>query len=431
MHTMKYSNIEFDVNIPEEQIACELESNVVDLPQRTVKEHIEYALDNPIGAGDISTVVKKGDKVAIIISDITRKWQAIPTYLPILVDRINKCGVSDEDILVISACGTHRRQTDEEHKELLGEDLFKRLKIIDHQCDKKEDLVYMGETSRKTPVWLNKYAIEADKIILTGGVVYHLLAGYGGGRKSIVPGIAGKETININHSNALNPGFGNGTNPNACAGNLSKSNPFHDDLEEAAAMAKPAYLLNVVANSDQQIIAAFAGDWIEAHKAATKLVDSIDGVYVKERTPLVIASAGGFPKDINLYQSSKVLSNAKIMIAEGGTMILLTECSEGFGNDDCEDQITKFDNMEDREKALRADFSIGGFVGYDFTETAEKYNMILVTSIPQEKFSKTKIHAVKTLDEALEVAKKLNGGSIDDMKVALLPHGANTLPKYR
>ena len=112
-------------------------------------------------------------------------------------------------------------------------------------------------------------------------------------------------------------------------------------------------------------------------------------------------------------------------------MIILSECGEGFGDQDCEDQLTKFDNMEEREKALRADFSIGGFVGYDFAETAEKYNMILVTSIPKEKFSKTKIHAVKTLDEALEVAKKLNGGSIDDMKVALLPHGANTLPKYR
>ena len=431
MHSMKYSSIEFEVNIPETQIACELESNVVDLPQRSVKEHIEYALDNPIGAGDISTVVQKGDKVAIIISDVTRKWQAIPTYLPILVDRLNKCGIADEDIIVISACGTHRRQTDEEHKELLGEDLFKRLKIVDHQCEDKENLVYMGETSRKTPVWLNRYAIEADKIILTGGVVYHFLAGYGGGRKSLVPGIAGKETINTNHCNALNPGFGNGTNENACSGNLSKSNPFHDDLEEAAAMAKPAYLLNVVANSDQEIIAAFAGDWIKAHKAATELVDSIDGVYVDERAVLVIASAGGFPKDINLYQTSKTLSNSKIMIADGGTMIILSECSEGFGNQDCEDQIVKFTNMEDREKALRADFSIGGFVGYDFADTAERYNMILVTEIPAEKFKNTKIHVVKTLDEALRVAKELNGNSIDDMKVALLPHGANTLPKYR
>ena len=119
------------------------------------------------------------------------------------------------------------------------------------------------------------------------------------------------------------------------------------------------------------------------------------------------------------------------MISEGGTMIILSECGEGFGDKDCADQLTKFENMEEREKALRADFSIGGFVGYDFAETAEKCNMILVTSIPQEKLSKTKIHAVKTLDEALELAKKLNGGSIDDMKVALLPHGANTLPKYR
>ncbi len=431
MHTMKYSNIEFDVNIKEEQIACELESNVVELPKRTVKEHIEYALDNPIGAGKLSTVVKKGDTVAIIISDVTRKWQAISTYLPILVDRLNSCGVADEDIIVISACGTHREQTEEEHKALVGEDLYKRLKIIDHKCEDKENLVFMGTTSRNTPVWLNKHAIDADKIILTGGVVYHFLAGYGGGRKSLVPGIAGKETINTNHCNALNPGFGQGANANACSGNLSKTNPFHDDLEEAAAMAKPAYLLNVVANSNQEIIAAFAGDWIKAHKAATELVDSIDGVYVDERTPLVIASAGGYPKDINLYQTSKTLANSKSMIAEGGTMIILSECGEGFGDKDCEEQLTKFENMEEREKALRADFSIGGFVGYDFAETAEKYNMILVTSIPQEKLSKTKIHAVKTLDEALELAKKLNGGSIDNMKTALLPHGANTLPKYR
>ena len=110
-------------------------------------------------------------------------------------------------------------------KELLGEDLFKRLKIVDHQCEDKENLVYMGETSRKTPVWLNRYAIEADKIILTGGVVYHFLAGYGGGRKSLVPGIAGKETINTNHCNALNPGFGEGINENVYSGNLSKSPP--------------------------------------------------------------------------------------------------------------------------------------------------------------------------------------------------------------
>ena len=116
MHFMKYSNIEFEVNIPETQIICELESNVVDIPQKSVEEHIEYALDNPIGAGDISTVVKKGDKVAIIVSDITRKWQSMSTYLPILVDRLNKCGIEDEDIIVVSACGTHRRQTDEEHK---------------------------------------------------------------------------------------------------------------------------------------------------------------------------------------------------------------------------------------------------------------------------------------------------------------------------
>ncbi len=428
MESMKYSDTEFAVSLDPGQVVAEVHANAVNLPKRTVREHIEYALDHPIGAGPIEEAVKPGEKVCIIISDTTRRWQQPSTYLPVLVERLNKAGIPDEDMLILCATGTHRKQTEEEHISLVGEDLYRRIRFIDHQCDDKEHLTYMGTTSRGTPVWLDSYAMACDKIILTGGVVYHFLAGFGGGRKSIVPGIAGRETINTNHNNALNKGLGSGSNPRACNGNMTDSNPFHSDLMECAAFAKPAYLLNVVVDDNYQIVGAFAGDWRAAHAAATKLVQQLDGVPIPRRTQLVIASAGGYPKDINLYQTSKTLSNALAAVAPGGTMILLSECREGFGDPDCEAQICNYDTMADREKDLRANFSIGGFVGFLFAETSENYHLILVTDLPRERFARTKIQVARTLDEALALAAACNGGSLDGVETTLMPHGGSTFP---
>lgn len=428
MEPMKYSDTEFTVSLDPQQVVAEVHANKVELPQRTVREHIEYALDHPIGAGPIEEAVQAGDKVCIIISDVTRRWQQPSTYLPILVERLNRAGIPDENILILCATGTHRRQTEEEHISLVGEDLYRRIRFLDHQCDDKEHLTYMGTTSRGTPVWLNSYAMACDKLILTGGVVYHFLAGFGGGRKSVVPGIAGRETINTNHNNALNHGLGSGSNPRVCNGNMSDDNPFHSDLMECAAFAKPAYLLNVIVDDNYQIVGAFAGDWQKAHEEAAKVVKQLDGVAIPRRAPLVIASAGGFPKDINLYQTSKTLSNALAAVAPGGTMILLSQCREGFGDPDCEAQICSYDTMEEREKALRADFSIGGFVGFLFAETAENYHLILVTDIPGQRFERTKIQVAQTLDEALALAAQCNGGSLDGVETVLMPYGGSTFP---
>lgn len=428
METMKYSDTEFSVSLDPKQVVAEVHANTVELPKRTVREHIEYALDHPIGAGPIEEAVQPGDKVCIIISDVTRRWQQPSTYLPILVERLNRAGIPDGDILILCATGTHRRQTEEEHISLVGEDLYRRIRFLDHQCDDKDHLTYMGTTSRGTPVWLNSYAMECDKLILTGGVVYHFLAGFGGGRKSVVPGIAGRETINTNHNNALNHGLGSGSNPRVCNGNMGADNPFHSDLMECAAFAKPAYLLNVFVDDNYQIVGAFAGDWQKAHEAAAKVVEQLDGVPIPRRAPLVIASAGGFPKDINLYQTSKTLSNALAAVAPGGTMILLSQCREGFGDPDCEAQICAYDTMEEREKALRANFSIGGFVGFLFAEASENYHLILITDIPGERFRRTKIQVARTLDEALNLAAQYNGGSLDGVETVLMPYGGSTFP---
>ena len=425
---MKCGQQEFAVHLPDELIAAELQPNKVELPQRTTAEHIRYALDHPIDSKPLRELVKAGESVCIIISDVTRRWQSPETYIPLLIEELENAGIRDEDMLILSATGTHRRQTPEEHMGLVTKAVYDRIRVEDHVCTDEEDLQYVGTTSYNTPVWLDKRALACDHIVMTGGVVYHFMAGFGGGRKSILPGIAGRETIMKNHNLALNPGLGNGSNPEVRSANMNERNPVHSDMMEACAMAKPTVLINVVVNDNQEIISAFAGNWKTAHEAACHLVDEMYGVPTKEKTPQVIASAGGYPKDMNFYQTIKTLCNALEVVADNGTIILVTESGEGYGNEDTRRQIALLPDMLEREKDLRGNFSIGAFIGYEFAESAEKYHMIAVTNMAQEDFGHSKIHAVKTLDEALELSRKLNGGK--DLRTTLLPHGANTLPKF-
>ena len=426
---MHYGKTSFPVTLAPEEIAAELEPNAVELEQKTVPELVRDALAHPIDSKPLKELVKPGESVCIIISDVTRRWQSPETYIPIVVEELESAGIRDEDILILSATGTHRRQTPEEHMGLVTEAVYRRIRVEDHVCTDEDNLQMVGTTSYGTPVLLDKRALACDHIVLTGGVVYHFMAGFGGGRKSILPGIAGRETIMKNHNLALNPGLGNGSNPEVRSANMTDSNPVHADMMEACAMAKPSFLINVVVDDNQKIIGVFAGNWITAHRAACDLVDRMYGVPAKEQTELVIASAGGYPKDLNFYQTIKTLSNALVVAKEGGTIILVTKSDEGFGNDDTQRQIAGYETMLEREKDLRENFSIGAFIGYLFAEAGEKYNMIAVTDIPQADFGTAKIHVVSTLDEALELARQYHGGKLP--RATLMPHGANTPPKMQ
>ena len=286
----------------------------------------------------------------------------------------------------------------------------------------------MGTTHCGTPVWLNSAAFEADKLILTGGVTCHSMAGYGGRRKSIVPGIAGRETINSNHCQVLRPGFGNGIHTGIRCGCMDDTNPMHKDLMEAAAFAKPDYLVNIVVGGEHQIGKAFADDWVQAHRVAAELVDQPDSVSVRARCDYAIVSVGGAPKDINLYQSSKALTNVSQMVKPGGTIVMMAECPEGFGDSDCARQITEFKTMTERETALRANFTIGGFMGYLFALTAERFRFILVSQIPREQFANTKIRAAASMNEALALADADGCGL--KRSIALMPDGSKTMPKF-
>jgi nickel-dependent lactate racemase len=426
---LKYGDREFKVNLSDEQIKLVLEPNPVILPSVTPDELIGEALDNPIGTDRIENIVKPGERVCIIISDSTRSWQNPGMILGVLLDRLGSAGVMDEDIVVISARGTHRAQTDAELRKLVGDKIYDRIKVVDHDSTDESNLTYMGTTSRGTPVKLNSIAVNSDRVILIGAVLHHFLAGFSGGRKSVIPGIAARDTVQANHSLSLNAGLGSGGNSLVRSGNM-EDNPLHLDMLEGALMLAPCFIINVVVDDNYRTLKAFAGDMVKAHSAACQMVDDMNSVDIDRYYPVVIASAGGYPKDMNVYQPMKTLCHMLECTEPGGVMIMLSESREGFGSPETENQITGYDSMTDRERALRERYSIGAHTGYLYADTAEKYTFIYVTDLDAGNFAKTKMHIVHSLDEALELTSKLCGGKLDG-DVLLMPNGSVTLPRIK
>lgn len=422
-YMMKYGRTEIPIPVAEMNLLGVIDSHSAG-PPRPEPEVIREALKHPIDSPRLGELVKPDETVCIVISDITRAWQRMSAYLPYLVAELNQAGIRDQDIIFLSATGTHRKHTPAEHQILLG-DLTQRFSIIDHDCRDESSLTYLGTTSFGTPVKINKAALACDHIVLTGAIVYHLLAGWGGGKKSLLPGIAGYETIMANHAMSLCPTRGGGSNPATRSGKVT-DNPIHDDMLEAAAMAKPAFLFNVILDAHGHIAHAVAGDYQAAHAAGCRMVAQQDGVPISHRAELAIASAGGYPKDINFYQTIKTILNVNEAIVPGGAMIILSECSEGLGYSELAEIIQNYDTLLAREDGLRANYSIAKFVGYYVSEIAGQCLMIMVSEIPPESVANANIRVVKTLKEALALVYQANG---DHPTAYLMPHAANTLPK--
>jgi len=416
MH-VKYGSTSCFLDLPPERLAGVIRPSVPE-PAASPEEIITTALD---ACRSAILSIRPGEKVVIVTSDITRHTGS-EVYLPLLVERLNRQGISDGDIEILIALGIHRAQTPHEHEKILGT-LYGRIRVRDHDCDNPAQLVSIGRTSNGIDVRINRAAVEADRLILTGVIGFHYFAGFGGGRKSVLPGIASRQACMASHFAVLNTGQGSGKNQHAVTGNLD-NNPVHKAMNEACALAAPDFILNTVLAPDKRIIAAFAGHWREAHEAGCRYYREHFSYPLPAKADLVVVSCGGFPKDINLIQAHKSMEYAAQALKEGGVMILLAECRDGFGN------ATFFNwfrhkRLDQFEAALREKYEINGQTAYSILQKAQRFRIILVSKLPGQQVEGMGMLPAGSIDEGLRMAERFLPA---DWTALVMPEGGSVLP---
>ena len=414
---LKYGSTSFLLQLPQQRLAGVIQPSIPD-PAASPEEIITTALDACQPA--ISTF-RPGEKALIVTSDITR-YTGSEVYLPLLVERLNRQGIPDEDIEILIALGVHRAQTPHEHEKILGE-LSGRIRAKDHECDNSADLVSIGRTTNGIDIRINRTAVEADRLILTGVIGFHYFAGFGGGRKSVLPGIASRQACMASHFAVLNHGHGSGKNQRAVTGNLD-NNPVHQAMNEACALADPDFILNTVLSPDKRIVAAFAGHWREAHEAGCRYYRDHFSFPLREKADLVIVSCGGFPKDINLIQAHKSMEYAAQALKDGGVMILLAECRDGFGNSTFFNWF-RHKRLDQLEAALRERYEINGQTAYSTLQKAQRFIIILVSEFPGQQVEEMGMLPAGSLDDALQMSVKFLPS---DWTALVMPEGGSVLP---
>jgi nickel-dependent lactate racemase len=262
---------------------------------------------------------------------------------------------------------------------------------------------------------VNSLLVDADFALAIGNVDVHYFAGYTGGYKAVIPGLAGKETIERNHSLMMLP--------NAEPG-VVESNPVREDLEEAGQFTGLRYILNVVLDEANRIVAGFAGDPIAAHRQAARIVDDLVKVPIKENADIVVASAAGYPRDINLYQAHKAIENASRAVKTGGTIILFAECGEGFGNAAFQRWTMDASDLEEIGRKLSRGFVLGAHKAFAISKIAKRAEIVIVSDKMKES-NPVLFKICKNPQQALDDALRSHGA---DASILLMPHAMNTLP---
>lgn len=383
-------------------------------PEAAIRE----AIAHPIASQPLREIVKPGETVVFIVNDPTRVANS-HVFMPILLDEMNAAGIPDQDMSILFALGTHRLMSEAEMVQEVGEAVAKRVKMYNSDAKDSSQFTYFGETSRGTPVWFHNIAVQADHIICTGSIVHHFFAGFGGGRKAIFPGVSAYETIRKNHSMIFDP--------NAMIGKL-EGNPIYHDQVEGVEMHRPSFLLNVVLNENKEFLAVFAGDYIQAHLEGCKLVDEVYGAELEEPVDLVIATCGGFPKDINVYQMQKTMDNAYVAVREGGVVILLGECIEGTGSATYEEWMREYRTPDRIAEKVKADFQIGAHKAYAVTRLMKKAEFILLSAMEPEFAKMLLFTPAKDMEAALNMAFAKLG---PNPRIVLMPQGSLTVPRIR
>ena len=392
------------LSLPEEAQAEVLVAD--ELPAAPAGE-IERSLDCPTGKSldDFSGC----RSACILASDITRP---APSHLmlPPLVQRLKALGI--DDLLVVFGLGTHRRMTDEEEQRLL-----QGCVSLPHRQHDPKDCLLQGETARGTPVEILEVVASSDLIVATGNIEYHYYAGYSGGAKAVLPGVSSERSVVKNHELMRDPA--------SVTGRLDS--PVRLDMEDAAGIAGLDFILNAVLNSRKEIVQSVAGDYIAAHRLGAATVDRMYRRPV-EPAGIVVACAGGRPKDLNLFQAQKALENAKNAALPGGSIILVAECSEGLGHPVFERWAKEANCAEECWERFGREYEFGGHKAAFLARDSMEYQLILVSALPRETAEMCFFSPARTLEEALQMARERQGR---DARLLVMPHGNLTLAVKR
>lgn len=378
---------------------------------------LSAALDDPIGARPLEEIIRKNDRVLLVVPDATRV-AGVERLAPLVLQRLNDLGLLDSQIEVLIGGGIHRPPTPVEINRILGERVAGRLAVHHHDANDESSLVKLGQTSRGTPVELNRRLLENDHVIALGAITFHYFAGFSGGRKAIVPGCASARTIRANH--LLSFDLEKFQKRAGVASGLLNGNAVHEDMAEAVSMLEPSFLVNTVLNSRNEISAVYAGHWREAHRRGCDEYNAAHAVSIDRRRPVVIVSCGGAPRDTNMIQSHKALEHAATALEPGGTMIALAECAQGLGRKDFLDWFVPGGATATAQKLLQG-YQVNGQTAWGLRKKAETFRILMVSSFEDALIRQMGLEPHASLESALSTVNGQHG--------YIIPNGLTTLPQ--
>lgn len=408
-----------------EYLPLELNSDhveIISIAKSTVKinnsELVKNALDNPIGTPSLKQIIKRKNarNAVIVVNDITRPTP-YSAMLPPLLEQLEQAGISSKNITLIVATGIHRHHSPEDNQMVFGLDICTKYKIAKHNCD--DNLVSIGTLSNGLDLVINRTVAEADLLITTGVVSLHYFAGYSGGRKSILPGISARQVIEANHKMM--------DDSRARLGNY-EDNPVSRLMIEAARMAKVDFILNVVSFAKNEISYCTAGDVEAAWLDAVKYCEQINTIQINEPADIVIASCGGYPKDINMYQAQKALDAALLAVKPGGTIILTAECREGLGEETFQDWVENATCPQDIIDRFNTHFELGGHKAYAICRILEHAEILLVSELSDKVVKSMFMSPVESLEKALQIASLKHG---ENARIIIMPDATKIAVKIR
>jgi nickel-dependent lactate racemase len=417
--------MKFDLSYGKSTVSFELDDSkllqVVVPPEASgrvcTKKDVEEMLDDPIGTGPLLEILqkKKPGKVVVIVNDITRPTP-YDLLLPPLLDRFKKAGIADDQVTFVVATGIHDPHNEEQNLEVYGEEIVRRFRVVSHVSDDLDSLVSVGNLSTGSELRINRLVYEADFVVALGVVMPHYFAGYSGGRKSILPGVAWKKTVERNHSRMVElmddlPDLDH--------------NPVNLEMIEAARMVGLDFILNVVVNENKEVVKVVAGDVVDAWKEAVSVASGIYEVPIKGLADVAIASACGHPRDINVYQMQKALDHADKATKKGGAIIIVAECPMGYGEEVFEEWMNAARCPDDIVERIKTDFMMGGHKAFGIAKVAAGKTVYLVTSLNDEMVKKLFAVKVHSVEEAIRRVEEEKGS---DLKYIVMPQGSLTVP---